>query len=204
MNTRLVLIVGCVLAGVAGWYLSQSKPVEATNPTAGAKALSTSAQSPIVLPVKAPAPVVQVAKPIVPAAPVVASAPAGTASNSAPAANEPQPQTDLKSCVSQMMALLQSRDLVALVKTVMPPTAQQRMIDSGQASDPETMAAQIRASIPTIDQDMTDMLQALQSVQGQEPEMNKDGTQAIYHLSTPIGRLNDIKFEQQDGKWYFN
>jgi len=123
--------------------------------------------------------------------------------DAAPVANEPQPQADLKSCVAQTIALLQARDLVGLVKTIMPPTEYQQMIDAGQASDPDTIAAQVRAKRPTIEQDMTDLLHALQSVQGQDPEMNKDDTQAVYHLATPIGVFNDITFIQQNGKWYF-
>jgi hypothetical protein len=202
IRSVVALVVGCVLAGLAGWYLSQPKAGEATASAQGQTLSATTtpapAQSPIVLPVKVTAPVVQVE------APVVAPAPIGAApAEPAPAANEPQRQSDLKSCIAQTITLLQARDLVGLVKTIMPPTEMQRMIDAGQATDPESIAAQVRADIPTIDQDMTDLLQALQSVQGQEPEMNADGTRAVYHLSAPIGRLNDVTFEQQDGKWYF-
>jgi len=212
MKTRLlvVLLLGCILAGGLGWYFSQPKSTATANSADPATASTsvatpTPAQSPTVLPTKAPAPIVQVEKPVVAAAPVVAPVASTSADPaSTPAANEPQPQADLKSCISQTITLLQARDVVGLVKTIMPPTAIQRMIDAGQATDPESIAAQERAQRPTIDQDMTDLLQALQSVQGQEPEMNKDGTQAVYHLPTPIGRFNDVTFQQQGGKWYLN
>jgi len=205
------LVVGCILAAGLGWYFSQSASTAAENPTnpktaATVVPASAPALPSVMLPLKAPAPVMQVEKPVIAAVPVATNFPvaASLVSDTTPAPNEPQPQADLKSCISQTITLLQARDVVGLVKTIMPPTAIQRMIDAGQATDPESIAAQERAQRPTIDQDMTDLLQALQSVQGQEPEMNKDGTQAVYHLPTPIGRFNDVTFQQQGGKWYLN
>jgi hypothetical protein len=203
MKTRLlvVMLMGCVLAGGLGWYFSQSSAPEDASTTAETKisaALPAPGLPSIKLPVKVPAPIAQVEAPVMAPAPVAAT-PADTTS----AANEPQPQADLKSCVAQTITLLQARDLVGLVKTIMPPTAYQQMIDAGQATDTDSVAAQVRAKYPTIEQDMTDLLHALQSVQGQDAEMNQDGTQAVYHLATPIGRFNDITFIQQNGKWYF-
>ncbi len=203
MKTRLVavLLLGCVLAGGLGWYLSQSRTEDPVKSPAEAKipaSLPALALTSIKLPEKASTPVVRVEAPVVAPAPV-----SSVPSASGPVANELQPQADLKSCVAQTITLLKARDLVGLVKTIMPPNEYQGMIDAGQGADPETVTAQIRAAIPTIEQDMTDLLQALQSVQGQDPEVNEDGTQAVYHLSAPIGQFKDITFVQQNGNWYF-
>jgi hypothetical protein len=83
----------------------------------------------------------------------------------------------------------------------MPPDALQKMIASGEVASAEDMAAMLTQD-PNREQRMTQMLQVLQAIQGQTPEMNADGTEAKFpNLVGTLGP-SDMTFTKIDGYWY--
>lgn len=217
MKTRiLVVTVVCVVAGLLGWFLNPpsadaAKPVE-TKTTTTANAPKTSIAPPVAAPV-APVKPAQVAAPVVAAARPDPAAPFSTtpAVASATQVFVAEPKTDLKECISTMIHYLDTQDVLGLVKTIMPPDAISRMIQSGQASSIEDVAEHYR-QMPDVSEKMSQLLFALQNVQGQEPEMNADGTQATYKIDqsisgpgkppAPAGTPGQVTFVKIDGFWY--
>ena len=110
---------------------SAAKPAEAPAPVAAPKPMA---------PAMVALPKPSVVAPIVP--PVIAAAqPAPAVAATTPKAIDYQPQPDLNGCIDQTLQLLEAKDVLSLVKTLMPPDAIQRVIASGQAGSVEDIAA---------------------------------------------------------------
>jgi hypothetical protein len=79
------------------------------------------------------------------------------------------------------------------------------MIASGRASSVDDIAVMYSARTD-VDQQMTQLQQALESVKGQTPELNADGTQATYKVDggyTGVGSANgSVVFIKVEGNWY--
>jgi len=200
MKTRIVVGVVVIGAGLIAWLGWPAKaPADSAPKPAEAKAAAAIVQLAPAVAVPAMAP----AKPQV-EKPAVAAAPAGTAPASAAAINnDPQPQADLNACIQQSINLLQAHDIVGLIKTLMPPDALKREMDQGHATSAEDYAAQMLAKQPNVEQRISEMVQAMQSVQGQMPEMSEDGNKATYPTTTPNAKgSRDLVFVKQNGFWY--
>jgi hypothetical protein len=214
MKSRILVgAVVLLIAGAVGWYITPS-PTAAPAKTADAPAsAASSASKPASASIPAsPERTAQVAAPVV--APAIPKAAPATPSPAAAAAEETfvaGPQADLKTCISTTIHFLQTQDVASLVKTIMPPDAIQQMIQSGQASSIDDIAAHY-AAMPDVPEKMNQLLEALQSVQGQDPEMSADGNTATYTIDNkisgpgkpppPAGTPGDITFVKVNGFWY--
>ncbi len=203
MKTRiLAVVIFCAAAGTLAWLLYPSPPAPAAK-TADAKTPAKIEAPKLAAPLPAPTRSAQVAQPVVAAATSNPAAPTPPADETFVA----EPKTDLKACVSTMIHFLQTQDIVSLIKTAMPPDAISQMIASGQASSVEDVAAHFQ-QMPDISSKISQLLQTLQSVQGQEPEISADGKHATYKVEPgnlpPDGPGNNggIEFVQVDGFWY--
>jgi len=120
---------------------------------------------------------------------------------------EYQPQADIGDCVAQTIKLLDEKDIVSLVKTLMPPDVIQQRIASGQVSSVEDIAAQY-SQMPNINQMVSGLQSALESVKDKTPTLNDDGTQATYKLDPSVitangpGADGNIRFTKVNGYWY--
>lgn len=197
---RLLFIVVVLVVGIYMlWQFSApsadapAKPADAAPPAPALK--------PIMSAVIAP-PKLAVAPPVAPPV-AMASSPAAAAATPKPFDYQPQP--DLNDCVNQTIQLLEAKDVLSLVKTLMPPDAIQRMVASGQAASVDDIAAMYSAR-SDVDQLMLQLQGALETVKGQTPEMNADGTQATYKIAVPytgVGSSNgNVVFIKVEGNWY--
>jgi type IV secretory pathway VirB10-like protein len=203
----VVMIVGALALGVLVWSLSTrqapapatEKPVAMNTPDASAPAPKPAASTGIAPPkIAAPAP-----------PPVAVTAAPKAAPVSVPKSTmiEYQPQADLGDCVAQTIKLLDERDIVSLVKTLMPPDVIQQRIASGQVSSVEDIAAQY-TQLPNINQLVGGLQSALESVKDKTPDMNDDGTQATYKLDPSVitangpGADGNLRFVKVNGYWY--
>jgi hypothetical protein len=125
-----------------------------------------------------------------------------------PVAPGPQPQANLNDCIAQTLKLLQAKDVLGLVKTLMPPSAMQAAMASGQFATLDDVAA-MYANRPTINQQLSHLQQILESVKDQTPVLNPDGSQATYKIDPSVGSYTGpgasdggIAFVKEDGFWY--
>jgi hypothetical protein len=195
---RLFIILVVLLGGVYVLWQFSAPSVEVPAKPADAAPATPKPIAPAVI---AP-PKQAVAPPVVPPAVV---APASAVAAATPKPFDYQPQPDLKACIDQTIQLLEAKDVPSLVKTLMPPDAIQRMVASGQAASVDDIAAMYSAR-SDVDQQMTQLQGALETVKGQTPDMNADGTQATYKMDTPytgVGSSNgNIVFVKVEGNWY--
>lgn len=201
MKTRIIVVaVVCAIAGLVAWYLNLPAPVAKPAEVKTAEKIEAPKPAPALA---APVRPAQVAQPVVAAATPKPPTPPQPVDEIFVA----EPKADLKVCVSTMVHFLETQDIVGLVKTAMPPDEINKMIQSGQASSVEDVAAHYQ-QMPDVSTKMSQLLQALQSVQGQEPEMSADGKHATYKVDPSVlpadgpGNHGDIEFVQVDGFWY--
>jgi hypothetical protein len=208
MKTRFfAVILVCAAAAGLVWYITAGSTQPETKPAAAsAPALKTAATPAVIDQPKVAAPA-RVAAPVQPAAPKpVASAPSATAA-AKPAFDvaNPQPQADLKNCIAQSLALLETRDIVGILKTLMPPDAMQQMIASGRVSSVEDIAAMYRQR-PDFEEKLTQMQQMLDAIKDQTPDISADGQTATYHVDpgvvNPVNDKGNATFIQVNGYWY--
>jgi hypothetical protein len=202
MKTRLIVItVICIIAGLLGWFLNPPpadtpKPAETKSP-AKSEAPKVAVGAAPVAPVKP----TQIAAPVAPPAIVKPDAPAST-KPAAVSTADPMPQSDLKGLFDQTIRLLEAHDIVAVIKTIMPPDETKSMMEQLHVSTPEELAAALRQQMPDLDKRADDMLQAMQAVQGMTPELSTDGNRATYKVDPPIGDNDELTFVKIDGNWY--
>jgi len=200
---RLIIVVVALLgAGYAWWTRSApgsveapAKPAETPKPAPAPKPSATG--------IAPPKPTVDA--PTLPPAAVNEPPPAPAP---AAASDAPQLQSNLDDCIAQSIELLKAKDILNLVKTLMPPDAVQNMIASGQAASVEDIATYYSGR-PEAAQVMTQLQQVLESVKTQTPEMNPDSSQASYKMdasvsdySGPGSSNGNIYFVKVNGYWY--
>ncbi len=125
------------------------------------------------------------------------SATPGTAA--APTASDPQ--AELSTAIPDMVNLIQSGQLLTAFKRYIPPSylAQmpQPVIDQLEQQEQNLLAD------PKAQQRRLRVVQVLQTMQGQAPELNSDRDRAVYHdESAPDPDLRQIAFIKVGGKWY--
>jgi len=201
MKTRfLIVTLVFVIAGGLGWYFSQPEekpPAKAAKAPAKAEATKPEVviiPSPPTRSTQVVAPVVAATKPSVTPEPAATPAPADL--------RDPQPQSDLNSVFTQSIRLIQAGDMVGIIKTLMPPDEMKSMMQSTGASSPEDVVSLLRQRMPGIDAKMESLLQAMQQVQGQSPDISADGNSATYKIEPPVDNQNDLTFTKVDGNWY--
>lgn len=203
MKTRiLVVTVICVIAGLLGWLMNPPADAPKLPETKASAKSDAPKQAAVAVPVT-PAKPAQVAAPIVAAVTVSANAPT-PAKPAVTSTAEPTPQSDLNALFTQTIPLLEAHDVVAVIKTLMPPDETKAMMEELHVSTVEDVAAALRLRMPDMDKRVDDMLQAMRAVQGTTPELNTDGTQATYKVDPPIGDNNDLRFVKIDGNWYLH
>ena len=205
----LVVTVFLLAGGYALWSFSASDVSPTPDTPAEAKTAPLPAPSPagktatVEPPTMSPQVIAPVTKPV-----VVAAQPATTTAASKFDLANPQPQADLNDCIDQSLKLLEAKDFVGLVKTLMPQVLQ-ILIDSGRASSMED-AAQKYSQGPNFEAAMGGLQRALESVKGQTPELNADGTQATFKMDYPSvvppirGATPILRFVKRGGYWNFN
>jgi hypothetical protein len=190
--------------GYAVWSFRAPAQPAAPEPVANAPATAPKPMVPGLAPPRS-----AVAAPLAPPVVVAAqqSSPVPAAVPSDTGGGEPQPQQDLDACIAQTLKILDAKDIPGLIKTLMPPDEIQKMIASGQAASVEDIAAHF-GQMPNLDEKITQLQQTLESVKGQAPEFNADGTQATYQIIDPSvttgpgGAPGNIVFIKVDGSWY--
>ncbi len=200
MKLRILIIVFlCAAAGVSVWYyINSSAAAPAAKPPAVASAPAAK-PAPAVKPgaIEPPKPVVAA-----PVAPKMAPSAAPVAKNAEPPALEPK--ADLHECIAQTLKLLEAKDIPGLIRTLMPPSAMQQMIDAGRATSVDDVVA-IYSQRPDLNEKIAELQQVLESIKDATPEMSADGQRATYKLDgstvDPKGRP-DISFVQEGGNWY--
>lgn len=208
MKTRIIaaLVICAAAAGIAWYILNPSTTPVVDKPAVAASAPKPADKPNTVEPPKAIVPA-RVAAPVAP--PVAASAPAravaATAAKPAFDLSNPQPQSDIKNCIAQSLALLESRDIVGILKTLMPPDAMQQMIASGRVSSVEDIAAMYRQR-PDFEQKLSQMQLMLDSIKDETPDISADGQSATYHVApgvvNPTNDKGDATFIMVNGNWY--
>jgi len=207
MKTFRILVIVIVLlgAGYAIWRFMGAGSAATTEKAAEAKPAAAPAAVAAVKPggIEAPKMPAKVAAPT--AAPAAVKADAATAVvASATDLSNPQPQADLNACIEQSIKLLEAKDILNLLKTLMPPDAFQQESANGRGFTYEDMAAQFSQQ-PNFVEKMTQLQQALESVKGLTPELNADGTEATFKIDPAIGGPasgGEMRFTRQAGNWY--
>lgn len=198
MKIRILAVTVVVaIAGLLGWYMH---PAPAETPAKQAAVANTPTKPSTPKPVLVAAPVLPPSSQI--AQPVAVAKPNPAASATETPLTDPQPQSDLDACLTQSIKLLEARDLVGLVKTLMPPSDMQQMMQATGAASAEDLAAALRGRMPNLDKEMEDIIQAMHQVQGQVPELNTAGTRAVYNVDPPAGSNSKLTFVKVDGNWY--
>lgn len=129
------------------------------------------------------------------------SMPAKAQAGPVPTAEQLVP-ADLNAAFSRALHLLETHDLVAIIKTVMPPEDWLNLQQQLQVATPEEAVALMHQRMPDLDQHAEETHQALLSVQGHAPEISLDGTHASYKVNPPIGQNKEITFVKINGEWY--
>jgi len=205
---RLLVVVVVLLAGgYALWQFAGPSPAETSDQPMETKAAPAPTPAPAVKPATIAPP--KAAGPVAP--PVSAPAPKPVASVAQPAATttkfdlkNPQPQADLNDCLEQSLQLLEAKDVLGLVKTLMPPQVLQQMIQAGQVASMED-AAVMYSSRADLQQRMSQLQTVMESAKGQTPEMNADGTEATFKgdpTANGPSRGGDLVLVKVDGFWY--
>lgn len=202
MKTRFVIVlVFLAAAGGAVWWFLQPAPAaaEPVKTAAAPKPAEAPKPAPLMAPTKIAAPI---APPVAAPKPVAMSQPAP-----APAANNVQ--AELNNTIDDMASMMQSGDMVALMKKYMLPE-QLAKIPPEQMAQMEQMVKQ-QAAVPQVQQMLQGMSQAVSALKDQAPEMNAAGDQATYQMSMPASALppgmtppppRPMTFQKVDGQWY--
>jgi hypothetical protein len=134
---------------------------------------------------------------------VAATTPHPQTPNAAPDADSPlkvEPQVDLNDAISQAIRVYQAKDFSGMVK-LLPQSFIDLMIQDGAIESSEDYAKKLR-EIPQEDENINRVLQVLQSLQNQAPEMSPDDTIATYKIDPPINQADTVYFRKENGFWY--
>ncbi len=101
--------------------------------------------------------------------------------------------------------MLETRDIVGILKTLMPPDAMQQMIASGRASSVEDIAAMYRQR-PDFEEKLGQMQVMLEAIKDLTPELSADGLTATFptdpSIVNPVNNRGSAVFVQVNGNWY--
>ncbi len=204
MKTRIVIVaVFLAAAGGAVWWFLQPAPPppDPVKIAAAPKPVEAPKPAPVVAPTKIAAPLA----PPVAAPKPVASAPVATAQPAAATGT----QAELNSAIDDISTMMQSGDMLGVMKKYMPPD-QLAQIPPEQMAQMEQIMQQ-QAAVPQLQQMMQGMSQALGDLKNQTPEMNATGDKATYQLTMPAGALppgvnlpptQPVTFQKINGQWY--
>jgi len=203
-NFVIVLIFVLAAGGAAWWFLQSPAPAPEPVKTAAAP---KPAEAPKPAPVKS---ITQVAAPIAP--PVVApAAKPAVAAQPAPAQPATGVQAELNAAIDDMTTMMQSGDMVGMMKKYMSPERLAQIPPEQLAQMEQVMQQQ--AQSPQMQQMFQAMSQSFAALKDQTPEMNAAGDQATYQMAIPASILppgmaapppRPVTFQKVDGQWYIN
>ncbi len=199
----LAVVIVLLVAGYGLWRFATPGTAETPDKPVVAKGapVSLTTMSTVVKPggIEAPKLSAKVATPTAAPAALKPNAEIAVVASTTDLSN-PQPQADLNDCINQSIKLLEAKDILNLLKTLMPPDAFQRESANGRAPTYEDMAAQFSQQ-PGFIEKMNQLQQALESVKGTTPELNGAGTEATFKIDPSI-HGGDMIFTKIDGNWY--
>ncbi len=145
-----------------------------------------------------------VAQPVVsaPTLPPVAPPAAKSAASAAPTAVS-SPQAELNSSMDEIIAVLQTGDAVTAFERFLSPEFLANLTPEMKATFEQQIQAQL--ATPKGQAGMQQMIEVLQGMKTQAPELNGASDRATYPIPDPSGIHSfppQIDFQKIDGKWY--
>lgn len=115
------------------------------------------------------------------------------AANRAPA----DPRAQLNTAIAEAIRVASAGDYATLYREFVPPQM--------QASHPELTPEKYAALLKEAEakQAMDEFVSRLRSLQGQKPELDAEGTRAIFTLTPPVSGPPTLVFVKVNGLWYF-
>jgi hypothetical protein len=124
----------------------------------------------------------------------------GADATKADAGSAEVPPPDLKQFIAHATEIYRGQDFAEIVK-LMPPQEVQILQPRGKNLSLDELAGLLRER-PTAYASADINLRELQAVQGKIPEMQDDGTRAVYKLDTPISGQTQVVFVKIGDRWY--
>ena len=134
----------------------------------------------------------------------IAPEPVNVVAPTAPPPVAPDPQLDVHTAVADMADLLRAGDFANFVARYMPPEVRAMMVQAGPEALQQMAQSMAQANVPGTreNQQMQQMLQALDSMKTIGPTLNDAGDQATYPVNIP-GGPRSLRLIKVDGRWYF-